>query len=308
MKRILFALIGLSFSLPTLLPAQDVDRKAHYEAYKALRAQNKAKVKEYLQTEVKPVLSTQRVKLDAHLTAEEKRNLDQIRLELSTMKAARMEEMKKMKAQFDEGNKPSEAEREKIRAAMRESRESHRELLEQARGIADNHSEVIDQLLEEIRPQAATWRKDMRALAMEGMKERENAGGRYHGKAGPRRGKGNMGHRDAGSLRQYFRPTGFLLWEGGNLTGTQAVLYNLNTYPNPGKGVNTLEYEVLEAGEVVIRLLNERAEVVKEVVQETQEAGNHKISVDLSGLPAGLYFYQIQSGEALLTRKLIIEE
>ncbi|MCX6243572.1 MAG: T9SS type A sorting domain-containing protein [Bacteroidetes bacterium] len=78
-----------------------------------------------------------------------------------------------------------------------------------------------------------------------------------------------------------------------------------NAYPNPANTAVNFSYSVNtgEAGSIIIR--NVLGSKVKEITLINPEG---KISVPVSDLPEGIYFYSLnQDGKALFTRKLIIK-
>jgi len=83
-------------------------------------------------------------------------------------------------------------------------------------------------------------------------------------------------------------------------TGVTSIDYVNNlvlihdTYPNPFKDVTNISYTLPESGKVNIVVYNHIGQEVKALVDEVQQAGAHKLTVenaDLSG--AGTYFYRI---------------
>ena len=42
------------------------------------------------------------------------------------------------------------------------------------------------------------------------------------------------------------------------------------------------------------------------LVNEVHQAGNYKVTFDATNLPAGIYFYRLQSGGFVKTKKMIL--
>ena len=77
-------------------------------------------------------------------------------------------------------------------------------------------------------------------------------------------------------------------------------------HPNPFNPVTTIEFSIpasLFAHLSVYNLLGER---VATLVDEELQAGTHIRRWDASGMPSGVYFYRLQAGEFVETRKLIL--
>jgi hypothetical protein len=77
-------------------------------------------------------------------------------------------------------------------------------------------------------------------------------------------------------------------------------------YPNPFNPVTTIEYELPGPGFVTLDVYNVLGEKVANLLNEMQEAGQHRTTFDARGLPSGVYLYQLKAGSAVLTRKALL--
>ncbi|RPI00269.1 MAG: T9SS C-terminal target domain-containing protein, partial [Calditrichaeota bacterium] len=68
-------------------------------------------------------------------------------------------------------------------------------------------------------------------------------------------------------------------------------------YPNPFNPQTTIVFDLHQSGDVRVELLNIQGQRIRSLFLGHQEAGNHRIIVDASGLPSGKYLYQISSGD-----------
>ena len=88
--------------------------------------------------------------------------------------------------------------------------------------------------------------------------------------------------------------------------------FNLyNNYPNPFNPVTTFRYDILENGHVNITIYNILGRKVKTLMNQTQDAGYRSVIWDATndyGKPvsAGIYLYQIQAGEYISTKKMVL--
>ena len=87
------------------------------------------------------------------------------------------------------------------------------------------------------------------------------------------------------------------------------VLYENN--PNPFNPVTTLRYDLPENGYVNIIIYDMLGRQVKTLFNQTQSAGIHSIQWNATndyGKPvsAGIYLYQIQAGEYISTKKMVL--
>ena len=82
-------------------------------------------------------------------------------------------------------------------------------------------------------------------------------------------------------------------------------------YPNPFNPVTTLRYDLAENGLVNITIYDMLGREVKTLVNQTQDAGYRSVIWDATndyGKPvsAGIYLYQIQAGEYMQTKKMVL--
>lgn len=93
----------------------------------------------------------------------------------------------------------------------------------------------------------------------------------------------------------------------GNLTGIE----NLNSsnteffiYPNPATNNFTIEFNLIDNKNVSIELKNILGQTIKEI-STSLSPGKNSIEIDLSDLPKGVYFVQLQSNSKLYSKKVI---
>lgn len=77
-------------------------------------------------------------------------------------------------------------------------------------------------------------------------------------------------------------------------------------YPNPFNPSTTIRYALPSRAYVRLTVFNTLGQHVATLVNENQEAGYHDVRFDGSGLASGVYFYRIQAGTYLDTKKLLL--
>jgi hypothetical protein len=77
-------------------------------------------------------------------------------------------------------------------------------------------------------------------------------------------------------------------------------------FPNPFNPITTIGYALKENSNVILTLLNVIGEQIAVMVNEEQDKGIHKVDFNASNLPSGIYFYRLQSGSFVQTRKMIL--
>ncbi|MEQ9064400.1 MAG: T9SS type A sorting domain-containing protein [Vicingaceae bacterium] len=78
-------------------------------------------------------------------------------------------------------------------------------------------------------------------------------------------------------------------------------------YPNPSEGQVDLTIKVFKDVRVQVYVTNLSGQVVYTYQNTPLKVGKNNVSMDLSGLQAGMYFVNIQAGESILTDKLILK-
>ena len=83
--------------------------------------------------------------------------------------------------------------------------------------------------------------------------------------------------------------------------------YGLNqNYPNPFNPVTTISYSIPIKSQVELVIYNTLGERIKKMVNEEKEAGRHSIEFDATFLPSGVYFYRLQAGSFVETKKMVL--
>jgi hypothetical protein len=77
-------------------------------------------------------------------------------------------------------------------------------------------------------------------------------------------------------------------------------------YPNPFNPSTTIRYALPEASVVSLIVYDLLGRTVAVLVDEKREAGVHEAIFDAQGLPSGLYFYRLRTGDFTQTRKLVL--
>jgi uncharacterized delta-60 repeat protein len=81
-------------------------------------------------------------------------------------------------------------------------------------------------------------------------------------------------------------------------------------YPNPFNPTTTIGFRIPEKGNIRMSVLNILGEEIRVLLNEEKETGYHSINFDASsangGLPSGVYFYRIQSGNFIDTKKMLL--
>ncbi|MDI6803916.1 MAG: T9SS type A sorting domain-containing protein [Bacteroidota bacterium] len=82
--------------------------------------------------------------------------------------------------------------------------------------------------------------------------------------------------------------------------------YLAQNYPNPFNPSTTIKYALPQASHVSLSVFNTIGQRVALLVDGKQEAGYHEVNFSAASLPSGVYFYRLQAGGYVETKKLIL--
>ena len=83
--------------------------------------------------------------------------------------------------------------------------------------------------------------------------------------------------------------------------------FKLNqNYPNPFKERTTIKYCVPDKARIGLEVSDSYRNKVKTLVKEIKEAGTYKVEFNAKELANGIYFYRLQAGDFIETKKMIL--
>ena len=92
--------------------------------------------------------------------------------------------------------------------------------------------------------------------------------------------------------------------EGGEIRPHKFELEQ--NYPNPFNPITTILYSISNRSNVLVKVYDILGNEVATLVNEEKEQGVYKINFDANNLASGLYFYRIQAGSFVDTKKMIL--
>ena len=111
----------------------------------------------------------------------------------------------------------------------------------------------------------------------------------------------------------YYRLTQIDLNGGYSYSEVLEVNFGLPTefaleqnYPNPFNPTTTISYSIQELSFVTLKIYDVLGSEVAILVNNKKPAGNYEVEFDATGLPSGTYFYRIQAGNFVETKKMIL--
>jgi len=77
-------------------------------------------------------------------------------------------------------------------------------------------------------------------------------------------------------------------------------------YPNPFNPFTVISYQLPVAGNVILKVFDVLGKEIATLVNEEKSAGNYEIDFNASSLSSGIYFYRLQAGSFVQTKKMIL--
>ena len=77
-------------------------------------------------------------------------------------------------------------------------------------------------------------------------------------------------------------------------------------YPNPFNPVTVIRYSIPKAEEVSLVVYNLIGEEVAHLIDERKPAGSYTVKWNASDFASGIYFYRLQTGDFVQTRKMVL--
>lgn len=79
----------------------------------------------------------------------------------------------------------------------------------------------------------------------------------------------------------------------------------INMYPNPTSGCTAIEYSIQKMESVSVIVYNQIGQIVYLWDIGIQQAGQHKLKLELSTHPSGIYFFRLQAGDQVMVERFI---
>lgn len=77
-------------------------------------------------------------------------------------------------------------------------------------------------------------------------------------------------------------------------------------YPNPFNPFTKIDYQISKTEFVKIEIFNTLGKHVETLINKTLPAGNYSLTFDGKNLPSGVYYYQIQTENKSITKKMVL--
>ena len=99
---------------------------------------------------------------------------------------------------------------------------------------------------------------------------------------------------------------------GGIIVNTEVekeielTFYLSQNYPNPFNPNTLMKYQIPELSFVTIKVFDVLGSKIVTLVNEEKQAGSYEVEFDATSLPSGIYFYRLQAGSFVETKKMVL--
>ena len=77
-------------------------------------------------------------------------------------------------------------------------------------------------------------------------------------------------------------------------------------YPNPFNPATTIKYSITERVSITLKVYDVLGNEIATLINEEKSIGSYDVKFDASGLPSGVYFYQLKAGDFVETKKMLL--
>lgn len=90
-----------------------------------------------------------------------------------------------------------------------------------------------------------------------------------------------------------------------NVTASLEFTLDQN-FPNPFNPNTLIKYSIPKSSQVSLKIFNTLGQEMESLVNEEKQAGTYEVNWNASNLQSGVYFYRIQAGSFIETKKMIL--
>jgi len=101
--------------------------------------------------------------------------------------------------------------------------------------------------------------------------------------------------------------SGSIIGPEGVETGAAVHEYMLSqNYPNPFNPVTNIQFSIVNRQLTIVKVFDVLGREVATLVNEVKEPGAYTVQFNGSNLASGVYFYRLQAGNFVQTKKLLL--
>jgi hypothetical protein len=77
-------------------------------------------------------------------------------------------------------------------------------------------------------------------------------------------------------------------------------------FPNPFNPTTTIFYQIINPGKVVLNVYDLLGRKIRTLLDEYKSPGYFSVSFNAENLSSGIYFYQLESGDKIAVKKMLL--
>jgi hypothetical protein len=236
----------------------------------------------------------QRAKLESKISEADKQVIAEFRIEFEKKKAeaeARFEEMKQ---------KHENSEAVDFRGMHKKGMKwVHGENFEKMKNLVEKYKDDIQPLFSEVADQQEKWKKEIKEIVKNTLELDDEE---------IEQGMKRMRHFHSDRI-EMMKMGRFLLLDPNeeiNTNSVQSLIKKVTAFPNPANSATTVEYDVLEDGQVLIELRDQKGNLLKTIENDFRAKGNHSVTISLENYKNDLFYIVITDKNGIATTKNIV--
>jgi hypothetical protein len=91
-----------------------------------------------------------------------------------------------------------------------------------------------------------------------------------------------------------------------NTSNTPQTIYLSKNYPNPFNPSTTIKFTISDLQFTTLKVYDLLGREIATLVNEEKPAGSYEVGFNGTGLPSGIYFYQLRAGNFSETKKMVL--
>jgi hypothetical protein len=96
------------------------------------------------------------------------------------------------------------------------------------------------------------------------------------------------------------------VWVSNNTQELPKDYQLFQNYPNPFNPTTNIRYQITKNNLITIKVYDLLGKEIETLVNQKQTPGIYEVQFNGSNLSSGVYFYRIQSGDFMQTKKMLL--
>ena len=103
------------------------------------------------------------------------------------------------------------------------------------------------------------------------------------------------------------RPLSEILTDVQNHITTTPTEFSLSqNFPNPFNPITRLKYSISKSSQVTLKIFNTLGQEIETLFSEEKPVGSYEVNWNAANFPSGVYFYRLQAGSFVETKKMLL--